>query len=76
MEWRKKLDAMRGRRIPRASEADLAGAPIDKRPEALEDIAGDGGGQMNQVGVPWSGEGKIRRGQRSESPTGKADPGH
>ena len=37
-----------------------AEAPGSHRREALSDLAGDGGGQMTEVGVPYSGEGDVQ----------------
>lgn len=37
--------------------------------ERLSDLAGDGGGQQSEVGVPYSGEGGVRRGVRDDVQT-------
>jgi hypothetical protein len=41
-------------------------APGNHRGPALSDLAGDGGGQMSQVGMPYSGNGELHRGTRNE----------
>lgn len=43
-----------------------AEAPGEHRRAALSDLTGDGGGQMTEVGVPYSGEGEVQRGVRDE----------
>lgn len=39
--------------------------PAEGRPEALNDVTGQSGGQRTEVGAPYNGLGDVQRGQRT-----------
>lgn len=45
-------------------EAEGERVPAEGRPEELNDITGQHGGQRSEVGVPYDGSGDVQRGQR------------
>lgn len=52
----------------------LRGPAPGQGPDELNDIGGDGGGQRSEVGLPYNGEGGVRRGVEKELREAPAKP--
>jgi hypothetical protein len=67
---------LKERQLSGTRSVEEAEEPGAHRRAALSDLTGDGGGQMTEVGVPYSGEGEVQHGVRDELQYGNPGASH